>query len=101
MTEVFIQIIFGWPAIITAILLSIIGVVIKRPVMLVIAGIVCLPFTYYISNGLRNPAVSLPLFQFASAFAISRQRNVLAWLMISPLIVIATMLAYAVLTQYQ
>ena len=101
MTEVFIQIMFGWPAIITAILLSIIGVVIKRPVMLVIAGIVCLPFTYYISNGLRNPAVSLPLFQFASAFAISRQRNVLAWLMISPLIVIATMLAYVVLTQYQ
>ena len=101
MNEIFIQIIFGWPAIITAILLSILGVVIKRPVMLVIAGIVCLPFTYYISNGLRNPAVSLPLFQFASAFAISRQRNVLAWLMISPLIVIATMLAYAVLTQYQ
>ena len=101
MTEIFIQIIFGWPAIITAILLSIIGVVLKRPVMLVIAGVVSLPFTYYISNGLRNPAVSLPLFQFASAFAISRQRNVLAWLMISPLIVIATMLAYAVLTQYQ
>jgi ABC-type phosphate transport system permease subunit len=99
MTDIFVQIIFGWPAIITAIILSITGVTLKKPVLLVIAGIVCTPFTYYVSNGFRNPALLLPLFQFASAFAITRQRNGIAWLLIAPLVVVSTMLAYVVLTQ--
>ena len=99
MTEVFVQTIFGWPAIITTILLSITGVVLKKPVLLAIAGIICIPFTYYISNGFRTPVLLLPLFQFASAYAITRQRNVIAWLLIAPLVMVSATLAYAVLTQ--
>lgn len=97
--ETIIQIVFGWPAIITAILLSITGLTLKKPVLLIITGIICMPFTYYISNGLRNPFVILPLLQFASAFAITRQKQGIAWLLILPLIWISLMLAYAVLTQ--
>ena len=37
--NLFIQIIFGWPAIITSILLSIAGVWLKKPVLLVVEGI--------------------------------------------------------------
>jgi hypothetical protein len=98
MTELLVQIIFGWPAIITSILLSIAGVWLKKPFFLVAAGIVCIPFTYYLS-GYRTPAVILPFFQFSSAYAITRQQNLLAWLLIVPLIVIAVVLAYIVLTQ--
>ena len=99
MTDILVQIIFGWPAIIASILLSMIGLMRKKPVFLVAAGIICMPFTYYVSNGLRNPAVILPLFQFGSASAISRQKNLIAWLCLAPLVMIATALAYAVLTQ--
>src|SRR5512141_1485242 len=99
MFDIFIQIIFGWPAIITTILLSTTGLVLKKPGLLIMAGILCMPFTYYASNGLRNPFVLLPLFQFGSAFAITRQKKVIAWLLIAPLIMISTTLAYAVLTQ--
>jgi hypothetical protein len=98
MSEILIQIIFGWPAIITSILLSIAGVWLKKPALLVTAGIVCIPFTYYLSD-YRTPAVVLPLFQFGSAYAITRQKNLLAWLLILPILVIAVVLAYVVLTQ--
>jgi hypothetical protein len=99
MTETLVQIIFGWPAVITSILLSVIGVVLKKPALLVTAGIVCIPFAYYISNGFRNPAVFLPLFQFALAYTLTRDRELMAWLLITPLIIVSVTLAYAVWTQ--
>jgi hypothetical protein len=98
MTDILVQIIFGWPAIMTSILLSIAGIWLKRPALLVTAGIVCIPFAYYLS-GYRTPVVILPLLQFGSAFAITRHRNLIAWLLILPIIVIAVVLAYVVLTQ--
>jgi hypothetical protein len=98
MTDVIVQIIFGWPAIITSILLSIAGIWLKKPTLLVVAGIVCIPFTYYLS-GYRTPAVILPLFQFGSAYAVKRQKTLMACLLIAPMIISAVMLAYAVLTQ--
>ena len=45
MTDLLVQIIFGWPAIITSILLSIAGVWWKKPALLIAAGIVCIPLT--------------------------------------------------------
>jgi hypothetical protein len=57
MTETLVQIIFGWPAIITSILLSVVGVPLKKPALLVAAGVVCIPFTYYISGGFHTPAI--------------------------------------------
>ena len=98
MTDILVQIIFGWPAIITSILLSIAGVWMKKPGLLVAAGIVCIPFTYYLS-GYRTPVVILPFFQFGSAYAIRHQKSLLAWLLIVPLVMIALVLAYIVLTQ--
>ena len=78
MTDTLVQIIFGWPAIVTSILLSIIGLVLKEPALLIVAGIICMPLTYYVSGGLRSPAVILLLFQFGSAHAITRQKNLIA-----------------------
>jgi len=96
--NLFIQIIFGWPAIITSILLSVVGMWLKKPVLLVVAGVVCIPFTYYLS-GFRTPAVILPLFQFGSAYAVARQKELIAGLLLAPLVIIAVFLAYAVLSQ--
>ena len=90
---------FGWPAIIGSILLSIAGVLMRKPKLLVLAGVALLPFTYYLSNGLRNLLVVMPLFQFASAFAISRGNTRLAWLCLAPFLVVALWLAFVVLTQ--
>ena len=98
MSDIWVPIVFGWPAVITSILLSIAGVWLKRPALLIAAGVVCIPFTYFLS-GYRTSAVILPLFQFGSAYAITRQKNLLAWLLDVPLVVVAALLAYVVLTQ--
>ena len=90
---------FGWPAIIGSILFSIAGVLMRKPKLLVLAGFALLPFTYYLSNGLRNPLIVMPLFQFASAFAIHRGNTRLAWLLLLPFLVVTLWLAFVVLTQ--
>lgn len=99
MTDILVQIVFGWPAILSSILLSIAGVSLKKQAFLIAAGIVCIPFTYYISNGFRTPVILLPLFLFGSAFAIARQKNLIAWLFVAPIVIIAMVLAYVVLIQ--
>lgn len=99
MTDVIVQIIFGWPAIITSVLLSVAGVLLKKPRFLVIAGFIGIPFAAYLTAGTRLPGLLLPLFQFGSAYAVKRQKTLMAWLFIAPMIISAAMLAYVVLTQ--
>ena len=90
---------FGWPAIIGSILLSIVGILMQKSKFLVLAGVALLPFTYYLSNGLRNPLIVMPLFHFASAFAIHRRNTRLAWLLLLPFLAITLWLAFVVITQ--
>ena len=99
MSDVLVQTIFGWPAIGISILLSVIGVILKKPWLLVASGIVCIPFTYYISSGFRSPAILLPVFEFGAAYAVVREWKWITWLFVTPLIVVAVVLAYTVLTQ--
>jgi hypothetical protein len=99
MVDALVQIIFGWPAIITSILLSIAGVLLKKPKFLVAAGIIGIPFAAYLTAGSRLPGLLLPVFQFGSAYAVRRQKILMAWLLIAPMIISAAMLAFVVLTQ--
>lgn len=99
MTDIIVQIIFGWPAIITSILLSIAGIVLKKPTFLVIAGFIGIPFAAYLTASSHSPGLLLPLFQFGSAYAMKRQKTLMAWLLVAPMIISALMLAYVVLTQ--
>ncbi len=99
MSDFLVQTIFGWPALGISILLSVVGVILQKPWLLIASGIVCVPFTYYISGGFRSPAILLPVFEFGAAFAVTRQWKWITWLLISPLIIAAMFLAYAVLTQ--
>ena len=99
MNELLVQTVFGWPAIGISILLSVTGALLRKPWLLVVSGIVCIPFTYYISAGFRSPAILLPVFEFGAAYAILRQWKLITWLLISPLIIVAVVLAYTVLTQ--
>jgi hypothetical protein len=98
-TETLVQIVFGWPAIIVSILLSIAGIWRKKPGLLMAAGIVCIPFAYYVSNGFRSPLLLLPVCELGAAYALMRGFNRIAWLLIAPLLIVAALLAYTVLTQ--
>jgi hypothetical protein len=99
MTEILVQIIFGWPAIIASILLSIFGVWSSKPAFLVAAGIIGIPFAAYLAASTLLPALLLPGFHFGSAYAVKRQKTLLAWLLIVPMVIVSVMLAYVVLNQ--
>jgi hypothetical protein len=101
MSDILVQIIFGWPAIITSLLLSVSGLALRKPWLLVIAGVLAIPFAWYLSGypAIRTPAALLPLFQFGAAWALQREKKVLAWVLLSPLAIITVVLAVAVLRQ--
>ncbi len=93
--------IFGWPAIILSLAVSGAGIFRKRPWMLMVGGLLCTPFAWYLSG---YPAVGflgllLPFFQFGAAWAVYKKRNILAWALLLPLVSVSVILATLVLTQ--
>jgi hypothetical protein len=96
-----VQIIFGWPAILLSLAVSVIGVVKKWPWMVMLGGVVIIPFSIYLSGypSVRFGAFLLPLFQFGSAWAVHQKRKPLAWSMLIPLALVSILLAFVVLTQ--
>jgi hypothetical protein len=79
-------IIFSWPAIITALLLCISGVWLKRYGLVVAGALLSLPFDYYLlgSPWFRILAILIPVCLFASAYAVRRRIMGLAWLLLIP-----------------
>ena len=98
--DLLIQAIFGWPMIVVSILLSVAGVWFKISALLVIAGVIGIPFSAYITAASGLPGLLLPAFQFGAAYSVKkRQKPLFAWLLIAPMIIVAAWLAYAVITQ--
>lgn len=75
------------------------GVALKRPNLLAVAGLISVPFAIYVAAATRTLGLLLPFFYFGAAYAIKRDKIRIAWLLIMPMIAVAAVLAYAVLTQ--
>ena len=101
MSDILVQIIFGWPAIILAIAVSAAGILKQWPWMLVLGGVVIIPFSFYLSGYplVRFLAFLLPLFQFGAAWAVHVKRKMLAWVLLLPLASVSVILAIIVLSQ--
>jgi len=96
-----VQIIFGWPAIILSLAVSAAGILKNWSWMLVLGGVVIIPFSLYLSGypSVRYFAFLLPLFQFGAAWAAHAKRKGLAWILLLPLASVSVILATIVLTQ--
>lgn len=92
------QILFGWPAIILSLILSITGLWIRTPAPLVIATLLVLLPAWYLSHYTIIFA-SLPLFLLAAAYSISRNKAMRAILLFTPVLISIGLLAVFVLTQ--
>ena len=100
--ELVIIAIVGWPAIITSLLLALSGLVFKKWVLLVIGGVVALPFSaFYMGGYLHSFFVGalLTLGHFAAAFSVYKKRLAIAWALMLPFTALVVMLAYVVLNQ--
>jgi hypothetical protein len=97
--SVLVQIIFGWPMIIFSMIVSVAGILKKWPWMLVAGGVLCVPFTVYLFGFtyLHFFAFLLPFFQFGAAWAVHTKRKTAAWVLLLPLVIIISILAFLVL----
>lgn len=101
MSDIVVQIVFGWPAILLTLAVSVISILKKWPWMLMLGALLCSPFAWYLSRyqSLCSLAILLPLFQVGTAIALWKDRIWLAWAFLAPLALAITGLAYLVLAQ--
>jgi hypothetical protein len=101
MLEMWPAILFGWPAILVALVLSVIGIVRRRARWLVVAAVIVLPFSLYLAG---SPVfgwlgLSIPLLLPAASIAIYHHHTKVAWFLLAPFVGVSGWLAIAVMSQ--
>jgi hypothetical protein len=101
MQDTLVQIIFGWPFIILSLLLSVIGVLIKRPILLVIGAILFVPPAWSLRGYLilRWAVIILPALILCAALYLKREKIAFAWILLSVPILVSIFLALLVATR--
>jgi hypothetical protein len=84
-------ILFGWPALTGSLLLTIVGLVARKTVLVAIGAALLVPFSLFLGRTFP-PVLSLPFFHFGSAAALWRGRVRLAWLLLIPLALLLVVL---------
>lgn len=98
MFDLFIPLFLGWPAMIYALVLAFGGILTKKPIFSLLGAAFFLAPAWYLSH-YSIILGSLPFFLLLSAWAISRNRILYAFLSITPVLIIMGTLGYAVLNQ--
>ena len=94
--------ILGWPAMIASLIVWLIGLVRKNYQIVVVAGILSLPFSIFYLGASVNSRPLGALFSlghFGSAYALRQQKTKLAWLLLAPYAIFLVILASVVLSQ--
>jgi hypothetical protein len=98
MYEIFIQIIFGWPAMLLSLGFAFAGILSKRWSLSLLSAILFVLPGWYLSHYTLVFAL-IPLCIFGSAFAIWNNKQALASLLIVPVFIFLIALAIVVLSQ--
>lgn len=94
-------ILFGWPAIVVALALSVTGIVRRKPLLLLFAIILVGPISLYVTGSPRYwwLGLSVPLLLAGASIAIRFRQNTVAWSLVGPVFGIFSWLALAAITQ--
>lgn len=86
MINFFVAVFFGWPIILATIVLVGIGLFKSDYRFLVIAAILVVPFSWFLSGFpiIQSPIFLLPLLPFGSAFLMYRKQEMFAWVFAVP-----------------
>jgi hypothetical protein len=92
-------IVFGWPAVIGAMALSVAGIVRKKPGFLLTAAVIVLPFALYLAATprLRWVGLLLPVSLLVAAAALKKGRPTVAWALLVPAAALCSYVALIVL----
>lgn len=93
--------IMGWPAIITSLGFSFVGVARKQYKLILIGTLLAVPFAWYLNATPRFRGIGalLPVLQLGAALTVYRGHAWLALLLLLPFVSITFWLAFVVLTQ--
>jgi hypothetical protein len=102
MVNTIISLFVGWPAIVTTVILSVVGLFRANYRLLVAAAILAFPFSWFISGFpvIHSPAFLLPVLLLGSAFAVYREHEMIAWLVALPFFLTILFLYYTILVQH-
>jgi len=99
------QILIGWPAILGSLLISIYGIIMRRPYLLVIGAILSIGFAWYLTalpaTIFKLLGYSLPLLHLAAMSFVCQGLRWIAGLLLLPHITVAIYFGMAVLMQGQ
>lgn len=95
------QIIFGWPFIILSLLLAVAGIITRRPPLVVAGAILFGPPAWFIKG---YPFISwfgllLPVSILGAAYFVKKGRQMLAWTLVLPPVVVSAWLAFLIMAQ--
>ncbi len=94
--------VFGWPAIVLAIVLSVVGITKKSAQVLVAAAIIAAPFSLYIGGTPRVGWLGfmIPVLLVGASVAVRYRRVEIAWLSLVPVVAVVGWVASFVLGQW-
>ena len=97
-----VAVVFGWPAVISSILLTLAGIAAARWQVVLGGAAVGSPFLFYLLLTPRFRLVALPvaLLHFGAALAVARGRRVAAFALVAPFVAMAAIVAALVRAQY-
>lgn len=102
MPDLFVIMLFGFPAVFVSLLVSVLGVWKEKYWLVLLGAVLFIPFSYYLSGapGSYRLPLLLPVFQVLSAAAVREKQKRWAWLLLIPA-VLAALYIGAVALYYQ
>ena len=99
-SDILIQLVVGFPAGVISLSLSGLGIWKKWIALLIVAGILTVPFMFYLSIATGLPLYLLALLQFGAAYAVRKQKYALAWGLLIPLLLATLLMTYLTFYSY-
>ena len=93
--------VFGWPAILLAIVLSALGVIKKSPAVLAASAVIATPFSIFLGGNPRFGWLGfmIPVLLLGASVAVRYRRVEVAWLLSVPVMVVVGWVASLVIGQ--
>lgn len=99
MLDFLLSLLAGWPAILTTVILTLIGLLRSNYRFLLGAAILAVPFSWFLSGFplVRSPVFLTPALIFGAAWAMRYGREMLAWVLGITFFLVVILLLFAVL----
>ena len=99
MFGILVSLFFGWPAVLGSVVLIVIGLFRSNYRLVIMGAVLAFPFSWVLSGFpvVKSPIFLAPLLPFSAAFALSRGREMIAWLLAIPFFLVVVLLLMLVL----